>query len=287
MKNKKVSFHCSWGESCSELFDRYSLQTPQNKGKWNTIEGTPKPFEADYHIIMQDDDGESLKLNPLKKIYLKREPPWTVRYSFEKKPALYKFDYTISYQASVWWVKRTYDELLDLKDFVKDKKICCIVSGKNDCKGHDLRIKFTKELAKSDIDIDIYGKFWDGQNLGEKYKGTCSDKFEVLSKYEYSIAMENGKMDNYFSEKFADSVLSGCKTIYWGCNNIGSFFNEKTFKTIDITNIDGSIDKIKDLIKSEPSDDDKKEIQKGRLKILNEYNLWAVVEKIIKTGRVL
>ena len=51
------------------------------------------------------------------------------------------------------------------------------------------------------------------------------DKFDACEKYMFSIVVENGKFDYYFSEKLIDCLLSGVVPIYWGCPSIGDFFN--------------------------------------------------------------
>ena len=43
--------------------------------------------------------------------------------------------------------------------------------------------------------------------------------------YHFSIAMENGTMENYFTEKILDCMLAGTIPIYHGCTNIGDYFN--------------------------------------------------------------
>ena len=53
-------------------------------------------------------------------------------------------------------------------------------------------------------------------------------KFESLKDYAFSIAIENLDSnidDYYFSEKITDCFITGTVPIYYGCPNIGKFFN--------------------------------------------------------------
>jgi len=49
-------------------------------------------------------------------------------------------------------------------------------------------------------------------------------KFELFRTYQYSIAIENSRQENYFTEKLIDCFVTKTIPIYWGCPNIGMFF---------------------------------------------------------------
>lgn len=276
----KIAFLCSWGETPEELLNRYRVITPGNSGKWNEIVGVKNLDEADYYVIMQDYEEGRDKLDPSKKIYFKREPHYITNVSFENKPGKHKMTYDKWHHVSVWWVQKTYDELKAIKAKQEKKKICCIVSGKSICNGHTKRLEYVKKLADSDIDIDIYGRWLDTKGYGEKYKGGCEDKYDVLSNYEYSITLENGSINNYFTEKLLDPILSWSIPIYWGCPNVFDFFPKDSIKYIDIHS-DDCVEMTKNIIKDSPDELAMKGLETGRERILDSYNLWASVEKII------
>ena len=50
-------------------------------------------------------------------------------------------------------------------------------------------------------------------------------KEEGLIPYLFHIAIENSKINNYFSEKLLDCFATSTVPVYWGCPNIGEFFN--------------------------------------------------------------
>ena len=50
------------------------------------------------------------------------------------------------------------------------------------------------------------------------------NKKDAIDPYLFSIAIENSKHDNYWTEKIADVFLGNTMPIYYGCNNIYDFF---------------------------------------------------------------
>ena len=69
----------------------------------------------------------------------------------------------------------------------------------------------------NDSGVDFYGR---GTN------NPIKNKEDALIDYYYSISIENSKTDNYFTEKLLDCFAVGTIPIYWGCSNIGDFFNK-------------------------------------------------------------
>lgn len=66
--------------------------------------------------------------------------------------------------------------------------------------------------------------------------------------FHFSIIVENSQQENYFTEKIIDCFL--CKTvpIYWGCPNIGNYFNTAgmiILKSTDISILEELIDHLK------------------------------------------
>ena len=61
-----------------------------------------------------------------------------------------------------------------------------------------------------------------------------NSKTEPLKDYMFSITVMNATHDNYFTETLIDTFRCGTIPIFWGCENIGEYFNEKgilRFKT--------------------------------------------------------
>jgi hypothetical protein len=53
----------------------------------------------------------------------------------------------------------------------------------------------------------------------------CSGKEILFEKFQFSIIIENTQQKNFFTEKILDCLLTKTIPIYWGCPNIGDFFD--------------------------------------------------------------
>lgn len=105
-------------------------------------------------------------------------------------------------------------EYADL-DLTKTKHMSLIASAKRDHTGHQLRHRMVEFAKSRALDVAV---------LGRGYV-PFDAKSDGLAPYRYSIVIENVREKNYFSEKLVDAVLCETVPIYWGCPNIGDFFN--------------------------------------------------------------
>ena len=104
----------------------------------------------------------------------------------------------------------------------KQKRVSIIASKKAYASGHSLRHLAANLIPESD-------------RFGGAYK-PIEKKTEALSDYKFSIVIENCRQPGFFTEKIVDSLIMGTVPIYWGCPDIGEFFNAKgiiTFENID------------------------------------------------------
>lgn len=63
-----------------------------------------------------------------------------------------------------------------------------------------------------------------------------ADKAEGLAPYRFSLAIENSRLDDYFTEKIIDCAAACTVPIYWGTQNIGHYLNPAgiiQFETLD------------------------------------------------------
>ena len=61
----------------------------------------------------------------------------------------------------------------------------------------------------------------------------------------FGVAIENTQHNGYFTEKIIDCFLQKTIPIYWGCSNIGEFFNIDGI--ITFTSVDNAIIQINNL----------------------------------------
>jgi hypothetical protein len=118
----------------------------------------------------------------------------------------------------------------------KTKAISIMVSNKQETEGHIYRHTLVKEILKTNLEIDIYGrgcKFYSGDN---RLKGEYTEE-EPYASYQFHICIENFKTPCYTSEKYTNSILHGATPIYWGATNI-----DEMFPNITIT-LSGDVEK--------------------------------------------
>jgi hypothetical protein len=80
------------------------------------------------------------------------------------------------------------------------------------------------------------------------FGGCCNyieNKADAFRDYMFNISIENLQHPNWFTEKLIDSLRTGTVPIYWGCPNIGDFFNTKGF--IIVNTLEEIIDVVNNL----------------------------------------
>ena len=105
----------------------------------------------------------------------------------------------------------------------KSKMCSLIASKKTYAPGHALRHEIASEIQRGielSYDIDLWGEAF--RQFDPEFKPS---KSEPLQDYMFSITVMNGKHDNYFTETLIDTFRLGTVPIFWGCSNVGDFFN--------------------------------------------------------------
>ena len=100
--------------------------------------------------------------------------------------------------------------------------VSMITSSKNIYPGHAFR-------------LDVFNKLPDTV-VKHQSPPFLPSKLGLLEPFQYTIAIENARRLNYFTEKINDAVATKTIPIYWGAPNIGDFYNRDgilAFETID------------------------------------------------------
>lgn len=158
------------------------------------------------------------------KVAIQAEPPSITKGSVDGylKSSGNKYDLILTYYPEILdrfsnskflyfggsWIRNRKDS------FSKDRLLSFITSNKNFAVGHYLRMEIVQKLSDR---FDLYGR---GFNEIE-----CKDI--GLDNYMFSIAVENICMQNYFTEKINDCFLTKTVPIYYGCSNIGDFYDKR------------------------------------------------------------
>lgn len=150
------------------------------------------------------------------------EPPIINRDAYDFIKSHYDiFDYIFTFDESCLSISDRFVYLpygttwiggADRKIYSKTKMTSIIASNKRWAEGHQLR---HATIANYRNQMDV---------MGNGYRAIAS-KLEGLIDYRYSIAIENSRVNSYFTEKLIDCFLTGVVPIYWGCPKIGDFFD--------------------------------------------------------------
>ena len=108
--------------------------------------------------------------------------------------------------------------------YKKSKLVSVVASNKSFLPGHVARLNFLNEVKDK---IDVFGTCQQFL-FNKEERDTSNGKFDALKDYAFSIAIENLSHevdDYYFSEKIVDCFITGTIPIYYGCPNIGNFFD--------------------------------------------------------------
>ena len=276
MNNYKIYFTTNWSIRHDVFMDYLKRQTPDFSGSWDNIIMVNKQREADY-IIVQDGSDEKIE-DMSKVIFFGREPKHIKYYCWDDKLCnkVYHHENNNCWLPQTWWVGLNYNELINLK-YLKNKKFSIIDSGKISKDGHKNRLNFIKLFINQyPNDVDLYGKI-NGNILPER------DKSLALLNYKYTLSIENGVTDNYFSEKFVDPLLCLTLPIYHGCRRIDKYFPKGSYYKIDI-NKSGTIQEIYNLINSNYAEENIENIKEARDLILKKYNILPTVKLAIENN---
>ena len=89
--------------------------------------------------------------------------------------------------------------------------------------GHILRYELLERKNEIKIPTKFFDVYGDRYNIENARKG----KEEVFGNSMFGVAIENTSHNGYFTEKILDCFLMKTIPLYWGCTDIGKFFNNK------------------------------------------------------------
>jgi hypothetical protein len=110
----------------------------------------------------------------------------------------------------------------------KDKLCSMFCSSKLMCHGHIRRQMLAFRYQKQ---LDLYGGAHGSPRVGAD--GTPHPDKNILSRYMFSVVMENIQLDNYFTEKVTDCFATKTVPIYWGSPSIGEYFDMRGIILLD------------------------------------------------------
>jgi len=275
----------------------FKKQLPHNDTLWNDLSFTFNPLEKEYDWLVVIDDiphitpykTEHLQCPKENTILMTTEPKSITRYG---RAFAQQFCYLITNQdenvlphpnalrsqtGNVWFYGKDFDDVISTKSLQKTKKISTVCSNKQQGHTmHKLRYEFTKLMEEQIPELERFGRGFEWVNT----------KAEALDNYEFHVAIENQIAPHVWTEKLADAFLGYCVPIYCGCPNVYEYFPKESLIEIDIKDMQSAIVKIKKII-STPGEYEKRfeAICEARRRVIEEYNIFAMIESIIKKSQ--
>ena len=263
---------------------------------WNIDNKYQLTYKDDYDIliIFNSYNYRFIKINKNRVFGFIQEPGWKEYFDrnlpeycnkvFFHKPEIFTNNNVIKcisiLQHHLWnklerceiqWKPDNTKNILNSK-FVKTKKLSIIIRNFDSHEMYKHRQKLVKDILDSDLDIDIYGAYW---NISDnRYKGYLNNKIDGLKDYEYSICLENCNEDSYITEKFTDCILCDTKPIYYGAKDINTYYPNSCIY-LDITQ-DKLVEKIKNIINTDIQLD-----MNNKYKYIMDYNPFKIIQKYL------
>lgn len=276
--------------SSRQLRYSYIRQTPGCSGQWKDIVSVDNEREAEFFVLLGV-PSRTIKY-PERTIYIPREPKYITSYDGSQDGIAYTCRIEDHGFGVRWWIDYTFDDLCNMEPPVKNKFMSCVMSGKRNTKMQKARYDFVRSMCdQHNKDFDLFGEIslvpeFQGLaqgRIGQKSRHAPSllpAKDNGLMAYRYSLCVENGRQDGYFTEKITDALLLWAVPVYDGCPNLEDYFPNSSFIGMNVYN--NLPDDIYHKIKHDRYETRVSGIREARDLILNRYNIWNLVYEGIK-----
>lgn len=154
---------------------------------------------------------------------------------------------------TVTWLNK--EDYMNIDISKKQFQISCLVGGKRMTEGHEIRLFLYFNQIHLMTYPFVFFRSCVPPLLPEITKNPmlqnkeCSAKRDLFQEYQFHLAIENSRQDNYFTEKLMDCLISKTIPIYYGCPNIASYFDTKGWIFLEVGTIDEVLEKCKVLDK--------------------------------------
>ena len=281
----KVYFAQNWGLTSRQMCENYIKQTPGCLGAWENIQVTYDIDDADYLIIEDNCSLEDAKrFNNKTRIYFSREALDSsshVKYGsrhFIRSTFWDNTGYLYTkwvYNGSAGGIMMSYDDLNKETPVTKSKTISTVQSNKQYTKVHRDRVNFINKMVDK-TNLDVYGSINCANNVLIN-----NDKKSALDDYKYCLAFDNQvTIKDFFGTQFTDSILRWTVPIYGGGADLEKYFPSKSFIKVDPTDMN-EVDRVIDLLEKDDYNERLEALTEARRLILDTYNIWPTIKKII------
>ena len=289
----KIYFAPTPWASSNDVFNDYRFQTPNNEGVWEDVVAVKNWEDAEFLIIQDDCPDRALmnKFEPKKRLYFNREALSTNILESHPSEEYNRFSFWdgSGYLPIRWWygsnvagssqgyggITLTYDELMATEPYKKTKEITCILSDKVMNEGHEIRKRFAEKFMKKHP-LDLYGSVsFRNSDIPN------NDKILALKDYKYCLGFDNQDfIKDFFGTQLSDTLLAWTVPIFWCGTDLSRYLPEGSFIQFNARE-ESEIDRIIDIIKNDDYDARLPKIKEARDMILNQYNFWPTIRKVI------
>ena len=175
-----------------------------------------------------------------------------------------------------WWVEKSWDELACLQPPEKTRGVSVIASNKSMIPGHRRRQEFVRLIEDSLPEVDVFGE---GRNR------SLGDKWEGLSPYKYSVAVENTSKADYWTEKISDCFLSFTVPIYFGATNIGNYFPKESFIWLPLDDPPRALNVLQAALRDDSWTSRLPAVKEARRLVLDDYSLFGQLSRRIRSEK--
>jgi hypothetical protein len=262
-----IRIFCSWSKEMSDSFIKYNeldkdpdynikyKLTDRNNYTHAILLNNYTIKETSFH--MKNIVGDNLiTCNKNNIIGLSYEPPEIERININKYKDIKKYiiSYDLKNKPSNFITKYSYIKATVLRttNIKKNKIMSLVISWKQMTRNHSYRIKLAKEILKTELPIDIYGDYrsiFHDINDNRLIGHFPQYGVEPYKDYKFNICIENSCHSHYFTEKIVNPMLLECIPIYYGCENIDSYFPDIPIKLKCV--LEDDINLLRDICKNE------------------------------------
>jgi hypothetical protein len=141
---------------------------------------------------------------------------------------------------------------------------------------HWARYAFISRVQALAPEVDVYGRGYI----------PMPDKALALDAYRYHITLENHIAPHHWTEKLADAFIGRSLPFYAGAPNAAEYFPEGSFVPVDMKKPEEAVALLRRAIAENWYEQRRPLIEEARRRVLEEYHLFAQIEKIVAGAAV-
>ena len=285
---------CSW-TTPEKLFDVIRRQSQDGDGRWNDLWMSPAHGRPDFWFVVnaprRNGAWLSQRHRPSRTILWSVEHTqagWRRNHGYDRWQRDPRYRVVLDHARRLNWVEfhvgRSYRELKSSSP-EKTRTLSAVVSSAYTLPGHRKRVDLLRDLEQCDLSFletpfDHFG--FDNRRGLRHWRGPLAPyrKEPGLEPYRYSIAVEAVSEPNYASEKIFDCLLCETLPFYWGCPNLEEWLEPECFVRLDLDTPGAAWRTIRATIEADEWTRRLPAIRRAKQRILDEYNLFPVLEKI-------